>query len=189
MFAGHFGVAAAVKAKTPEVPLWALMLSTQLLDVLFVPLLLAGVESIEPVDGGGYGGVIIHAHYTHSFISALVISIIAGLIALRFWGKRGGIVISSVVFSHWLLDLMVHRADIAILPGAAGNFPLLGLGLWTFPMISIIVELVLIIFGSILYHHSLVPKAKGKQRKLAIAASGLMAVLLTLSLVTSVFGG
>ncbi|WP_299089773.1 permease [uncultured Metabacillus sp.] len=189
MFAGHFGVAAAVKAKTPEVPLWALMLSTQLLDVVFVPLLIAGIESLEPVDGGGYGAVIIHAHYTHSFISALIMSIIAGLIAWRIWGKRGGIAISSVVFSHWLLDLIVHRADMAILPGAAGNFPLLGLGLWTFPMIIIVFELALIIFGSILYHRSLVPKAKGKQRKHAIAASGLMAVLLTLSLVTSVLGG
>lgn len=35
------------------------MLSTQLLDVVFVPLLIAGVESIKPVDGRGYGGVII----------------------------------------------------------------------------------------------------------------------------------
>ncbi|MFT4416652.1 permease [Fredinandcohnia humi] len=189
MLAGHFGVAAAVKAKTPEVPLWALMLSTQLLDVVFVPLLIAGVESLEPVDGGGYGGVVIHANYSHSFISAFFMSILAGLIALRFWGKRGGIAISSVVFSHWLLDLLVHRADMAILLGAAGNFPLLGFGLWKFPIISIVVELALIIFGSILYHRSLVPKAKGKQRKYAIAVSGLMAVLLTLSLVTSVFGG
>ena len=189
MLAGHFGVAAAVKAKAPEVPLWALMLSTQLLDVAFVPLLITGVESIEPIDGGGYGAVIIHAHYTHSFISALVMSIIAGIIALRFWGKRGGIAISSVVFGHWILDLIVHRADMSIFPGDAGNFPLIGLGLWELPIISIIFELVLIIFGSILYHRSLVPKAKGKQRKLAITASGLMAVLLTLSLVTSIFGG
>lgn len=38
MFAGHFGLAAAVKAKAPEVPLWVLMLSTQLPDIVFVPL-------------------------------------------------------------------------------------------------------------------------------------------------------
>ena len=36
MLAGHFGFAAAVKSREPQVPLWALMLSTQLLDVFFV---------------------------------------------------------------------------------------------------------------------------------------------------------
>ncbi len=35
MFAGHFGLAAVVKAKSPKLPLWALMVSTQLLDVIF----------------------------------------------------------------------------------------------------------------------------------------------------------
>jgi hypothetical protein len=55
MFAGHFGLAAAVKAFEPKVPLWALMVSTQLMDLVFVPLLLTGVESIEPIEEGGYG--------------------------------------------------------------------------------------------------------------------------------------
>lgn len=38
MIAGHFGFAAAVKAREPEAPLWALMLATQWLHVVFVPL-------------------------------------------------------------------------------------------------------------------------------------------------------
>ncbi|MDQ0165949.1 hypothetical protein J2S11_001850 [Bacillus horti] len=32
-------------------------------------------------------------------------------------GSRSGIIIAAVTFSHWLLDLMVHRPDLAILPG------------------------------------------------------------------------
>src|SRR5689334_3913420 len=58
VIAGHFGLAAAVKAKTPAVPLWALMLACQWLDVIFVPLFLAGIERLEPVAGakpGAYG--------------------------------------------------------------------------------------------------------------------------------------
>ena len=35
MFAGHFGLAAVVKAKSPKLPLWALMVSSQLLDIIF----------------------------------------------------------------------------------------------------------------------------------------------------------
>ena len=48
MIAGHFGLAAAVKAKEPQIPLWSLMLSTQWLDVVFVPLFVTGIESMEP---------------------------------------------------------------------------------------------------------------------------------------------
>lgn len=51
MIAGHFGFAAGVKGREREVPLWALMLATVWLDVVFAPLLAAGVESIENVPG------------------------------------------------------------------------------------------------------------------------------------------
>ncbi|OFD71090.1 hypothetical protein BWGOE8_50310 [Bacillus mycoides] len=60
MFAGHFGLAAVVKTKSPKLPLWALMLSTQLLDVIFLPLYVLGVETIEPINSNGYGEAIIH---------------------------------------------------------------------------------------------------------------------------------
>ncbi|GAB3889584.1 hypothetical protein GCM10029964_059520 [Kibdelosporangium lantanae] len=49
MIAGHFGLAAAVKARSPRIPLWTLMLATAWLDVVFVPLLASKVETIEPV--------------------------------------------------------------------------------------------------------------------------------------------
>jgi hypothetical protein len=49
MIAGHFGFAAGVKAAEPQVPLWSLMLATVWLDIVFVPLLVAGVEcSVGP---------------------------------------------------------------------------------------------------------------------------------------------
>ena len=47
MITGHFGLAAAVKSAEKPVPLWALMLATVWLDVLFTPLFLAGVETIH----------------------------------------------------------------------------------------------------------------------------------------------
>jgi hypothetical protein len=70
MIAGHFGFAALIKAREPQVPLWALMLATVWLDIVFVPLYVAGVESIEMVPGthGSYGAGIIHADYTHSLL-------------------------------------------------------------------------------------------------------------------------
>jgi membrane-bound metal-dependent hydrolase YbcI (DUF457 family) len=123
---GHFGLAAGAEAAEPRAPLWSLMLATMWLDVVFTPLYLAGVETIETPPGGGYGSSTIHADYTHSLVGALVLSAIFGAVAVRPWGRRAGVVLAAVAFSHWVLDLLVHRADLPILPGNAGGLPLLG---------------------------------------------------------------
>lgn len=191
MFAGHFGLAAAVKSRTPDVPLWALMLSTQLLDVAFVPLLLSGKETIETAAGEnpGYGHAIIHADYTHSLVGALLIAIIAGVAAQLLWRKRSGLIIGGVVFSHWLLDLLVHRADLPILPGHVDGLPLLGFGLWQYPAVSMGLEALLIAAGAVLYWRNLAASIPAGRKRAAWAAGGLMAVLLALSLVTDILGG
>jgi len=185
MFAGHFGISAIVKAKYPEAPLWALMLSTQLLDVFFVPLFISGIETVKSVEGVfGYGGSIIHADYTHSFVGALLIAIIAALLARWRWGNRIGYIIGSLVISHWFLDLMVHRSDLPILPGNLGNLSLLGFGLWQFPLISVGLESILIVIGTILYTRSALNRAKATNNNIskAIVAGTVMGLLLVLSL-------
>jgi hypothetical protein len=153
MIAGHFGFAALVKARERSVPLWALMLATVWLDIVFVPLYVAGVEFIEAVPGthGGYGTGIIHADYTHSLLGALVLSGIFCVSASIPWGRRCGMVLGAVVFSHWLLDLIVHRADMPILPGDVGGFPRLGFGLWRWPVAAIVTELALVAAGAFFY--------------------------------------
>jgi len=50
-----------------------------------------------------------------------------------------------------VLDLIVHRGDMPILPGNLGGMPRLGLGLWQYPLASIIAELALVVGGSWLY--------------------------------------
>jgi membrane-bound metal-dependent hydrolase YbcI (DUF457 family) len=146
-----------------------------------------GIEPIET--SGGYGNAIIHAEYTHSLIGALLLALVAGLAAAKAWGKREGITIGAVVFSHWLLDLLVHRADLPVLPGNAGGLPLMGLGLWATPAASAAVELVLIAAGFILYVQSLRNRSIHMRRRAKVwAASTVMGVLLTLSLVTDFFG-
>lgn len=187
MFAGHFGLAAAVKAKSPSVPFWALMLSTQLLDVLFVPFFITGIETMEPV-AQGYGGSIIHADYTHSLVGALFIAMVAGHFAKYLWGLRGGLIISAMIFSHWLLDLLVHRADLPILPGNYGQLPLLGFGLWQFTTASIVIEFILIAVGLVMYARSIIPGTTGRQRSWAILSTTVLGILLVLSLLTDTLG-
>src|SRR5579864_5916085 len=87
---GHFGLAAGVKSQVPAAPLWALMLATHWLDVIFVPLFLLGIETITPINPANpnaYGGGVIHAIYTHSLVGALVLSGIAGGLAWLRWGR------------------------------------------------------------------------------------------------------
>jgi hypothetical protein len=153
MIAGHFGFAAAVKNREPATPLWALMLATVWLDVVFVPLYLAHIETTIPAEPGrtGYGASIIHADYTHSVAGMIALSVILGGLAALLWGRRSGMVIGLVAASHWLLDFFVHRADMPILPGNAGNLPRLGFGLWRYPMMSAAIELFLVLGGAWLY--------------------------------------
>jgi hypothetical protein len=121
-----------------------------------------------------------------------VIAAVAGLIAGRFWGQRGGWVIGGVVFSHWILDLVVHRPDLPILPGNLGNLPLLGFGLWNYPVASAIVELALVLGGAYLYFRSAMRLPAppgvdaGTQRRRALTASVVTALLLLLLLASDV---
>ena len=73
MTAGHFGLAAAVKSKEIQVPLWGLMLSTYLLDVVFIFLVSVGIESFKVINPAHsfYGRGIIHAYYSHSLVGKL----------------------------------------------------------------------------------------------------------------------
>ena len=109
------------------------------------------METIDTPPGGGYGSSVIHADYTHSLVGALVLSALLGGLAVRPWGRRAGLVLAGVAFSHWVLDLIVHRADLPILPGNLGDLPLLGFGLWRVPAASIALEAVILLGGVLVY--------------------------------------
>ena len=148
---GHYGIGAGAKSLDHRASLWCLMLASQWLDVVFIPLFLLGIETIEMLPGGGYGGVVIHADYTHSLIGALVLSAAFGAVAWWRWDRRLGLLLGGVAFSHWVLDLIVHRGDMPILPGNAGDLPLLGFGLWRVPIVSVPLEAALFLAGVFLY--------------------------------------
>ena len=204
MLAGHFGLAAIVKSREPQVPLWALMLSTQLLDAIFIVLYAFNIETFEKVQGtsGGYGELVIHADYTHSLVGALAISLVAMLVAAIPWGRRNGLIIGAMVFSHWILDILVHRGDMPILPGNAYNLPKVGLGLWAYPWLTAGMELILVLGGAFLYYHASMRTAikaermdtkagtpvQGNYRRQALTTSIILFVVLLGTLVGNLLG-
>jgi hypothetical protein len=176
MITGHFGLAAGSKAVDVRAPLWCLMLATVWLDIIFVPLLLLNIERIETLPGGGYGRSIIHADYTHSLLGALILSAVLGALAWWRWGRRVGLLVGGVAFSHWILDLIVHRADLPILPGNVGDLPLLGFGLWRVPAASIALEALILVAGVFLYWRTARSAAFSTRRR--ITPTVVSAVLL-----------
>jgi hypothetical protein len=44
MYVGHFAAGLAIKAREPRAPTWALLVGVGLLDILFGPFVLAGIE-------------------------------------------------------------------------------------------------------------------------------------------------
>jgi hypothetical protein len=194
MIAGHFGFAALVKARERATPLWALMLATVWLDVVFVPLFLGGLETLEIAPGtrGGYGAAIIHADYTHSLIGALALSAVFGALFLARRGRRVAVVLALVSFSHWGLDLLVHRHDLPLVPTHAATLKL-GFGLWRWPAAAATVEAALIVAGALGYWRAAraVCLAAGvdARRAQVVAALILAGGLLVLALDVSGLGG
>ena len=102
------------------------------------------------------------------------------------WGRRSGLVLAGVVFSHWLLDLIVHRDDMPILPGDLGSLPRVGFGLWRVPTASALLELLIVLLGCYTYWRAaastLLAHGRPTRRAAAIAAIMLACGLLVLGL-------
>ena len=64
---------------------------------------------------------------------------------------------AGLVFSHWILDFITHRPDLALSP--FGDYKI-GLGLWNYPIAEVILEIGLFLIGVYLYVTVVKPKRK-----------------------------
>jgi len=148
MFVGHYGVSFAAKRMEGSIPLWLLFLAVQFLDVLWAPLVLVGVEKVRIVPGITASNPLdlYYMPYTHGLVAALLWSVAAGL-AYRFVARpsdpRPALVVGMAVFSHWILDFVVHRPDLPVYDNAAK----IGLGLWNRPALAFGLEATLLLGG------------------------------------------
>lgn len=140
MFVGHYSAALAAKAIEPRAPLWTYVIAAQLVDVAWSALVMAGVEkvSMDPALPGS-PLILYHMPWTHSLPGALAWSIAGAMVAMAVLKlpARAGLLVGLTVFSHWLLDLLVHRPDLEIWPGGMK----LGLALWNAPVPEQAVEI------------------------------------------------
>jgi hypothetical protein len=139
MFLGHYGPSFLAKRMEQAVPLWVLFIAVQLLDVFWGVFVLLGVEKVRIVPGFTRTNALdlYYMPYTHSLPGALAWGLVAGIAYLLVTrSQRGSLLVGLAVFSHWPLDLLVHRPDLALYDDAAK----VGLGLWDYPLLTLAVE-------------------------------------------------
>lgn len=152
MFVGHYGISFVAKNSDDTIPLWVLFLAVQLLDVVWAPLVLLGVEKVRIVPGFTATNPLdlYYMPYTHSLVVALLWSV-AGAAAYyslrRSSGLRPGLLVGAAVFSHWVLDFVVHRPDLPLFDDSAK----VGLGLWNRPALAFGLEAILLLGGVALF--------------------------------------
>src|SRR6266540_7205614 len=152
MFVGHYGVSFTAKKAEPAIPLWVLFIAVQLLDVLWAPFVLLGIEKVRIVPGITASNPLdlYYMPYTHSFLAAIGWSVVAFLayrFAVRPAPPRAAAIVGIAVFSHWVLDLLVHRPDLPLYDDTMK----VGLGLWNYPAVALALEGALLFGGMILY--------------------------------------
>ena len=130
MYAGHFAAGLALKAKVPEAPTWGILFGVGVLDILFGPFVLLGLERVSLTPGLSPGFSLDHIDWSHSLTMSFLWAAGFGLLFLRR-GRTVMWVMAVAVFSHFVLDFPMHPADLALWPGSDVH---LGLGFWrSFP--------------------------------------------------------
>jgi hypothetical protein len=153
---GHFSIGFALKPAAPTVPIWVFLMASWILDFLSFGFDAIGLEEFGVTQVGFENGIRVITTaiipWSHGLVMSIFWSIIFGIGIYFFYrDRRTSIILGLVVFSHWVLDFIVHPPD---LPLFFAGSPNLGLGLWTSGpglVASIILEFALLIAGVAIY--------------------------------------
>ena len=164
MYGGHVGIALAGKGLRPAIPLWILLVATQLPDWADAAVCVAGIAS-QP------SGMLSH--------SLPAIAVLGGTLALLYYGasrdSTGAALVGLTVLSHAVADYAT-----GLKPTWPGG-PVIGLGLYGQPAIDLVLEAVVIAVGWLIYRRSL---AESRRRSSPVVL--MLSALLLLQLVASV---
>ncbi len=156
MFIGHYSAALALKGSEKKASLGWLFLAAQLPDILISLFVLLGIERVNMVENytqsTNYQFAFIP--YSHSLVGSFAWAVVAYVIARTLPAKKVtnrktiALVVAVAVFSHWVLDWIVHTPDLPVLGNGS---PKVGLGLWNNAPLTFTLEAVLLLAGVWLY--------------------------------------
>lgn len=158
MFIGHYAPAFALKKFDKNISLGLLFLAAQLVDILWAIFIFLGIEKMKfaPEVTGSFQIDLYYMPYTHSLVASLLwfgaVYVVFRLIPAPSGSKKSTIafLMAITVFSHFILDLIVHRPDLPLYNDTLK----MGLGLWNYPIPALIVELLIYIGALWIYLRS-----------------------------------
>jgi len=188
MFAGHLAAGLVLKKMERRLNLGWLFFAALFHDFLLGILVLVGLEQVHiPANFAQTHYLTFTFPYSHGLAASIIWSILAfGLTyaLLSKWSaaarKQASFAISLAVFSHFILDWMVHIPEIPLL---VNNSLKIGLGLWDNPLLALSLETALVAIGFVFY--LVIVKPKTKLAKYGLA--GLLLLITTLTVTGMLF--
>ena len=153
MYTGHVGVALGAHGLRKSIPLWFLVIASQLPDWADAALCLADIRT--PIIG----------MYSHSLPAVGVLALLAAFAyAASLRDPAGMLLVAAVVISHAAADYVT-----GVKPTWAGG-PMIGLQLYSRPAIDFIIEAVVLALGWLLYRRSLPEDRRSSRRAFEVLA-------------------
>jgi hypothetical protein len=182
MLLGHYAVALGAKRAAPKSSLGTLVFAAQFADLIWPIFLLLGWEQVRIVPGITRVTPLdfVTYPYSHSLLAQVLWGIAVGAVYFGVRREaRSAVVLTLCVPSHWLLDYIVHRPDLPLVPGGRRY----GLGLWNSLPATLAVEFTLFAIGIALY----LTQTRAKDRVGQYALWSLL-ILLLLIYIGAIFG-
>ena len=184
MFVGHYGAAFLIKKKQPFVPLFALFLAVQWVDILFFIFCLFGIEDFDIVPNYTQST---HFHltfmpYTHSLLGSALWAVGVWILMKAIGKSTYAWAMAIGVLSHWFLDLPVHTPD---LPLWSNDSPMFGFGLWNNRLLTLALESVLLLGSYWWCYGKSIPQKGGFLHKYGMLSFVIFMILIN---VVNLFG-
>jgi hypothetical protein len=137
----HAATALIINKKWPGVPIVPVLVSVQLVEVLWVVFNLLGIEitTTEQQVRALNDIHLAYMPYSHSITATALLAILVWVVVAKLLKKPAwGLALAVAVSSHIILDLATHVHDIALAPGIES--PKFGSGLYGVPLLALVVE-------------------------------------------------
>jgi hypothetical protein len=171
MYAGHMGFALGAHGLKRSIPLWILVIASQLPDWADAAFCLAGVRPETP-------GIL-----SHSFPAVAILALAAAMgYAVISRDPAGILIIAAVVISHAVGDYFT-----GIKPTWSGG-PMIGLQLYKRPVVDFIIEAIVVTGGWMIYRRSL-PASSRSSRPVFALLTALLVIQIGADILLSVVEG
>lgn len=155
MFAGHLGAALAIGRAERRVNVGAFVIAALFLDIVLWLFVLLGWESVTiPVNFASTHQPDFVLPFSHGLVASVMWSAAAATAAFVSFARlegarsRAAALIALAVFSHWVLDALVHKPE---LPLGGASSTKVGLGLWQSMPVALVVASAVVVTGLCLF--------------------------------------